>query len=270
MTGIGIVGNLALDRVAGSASPRVGGAVYYGARAAARLGVDAVAVARCAPEDTAVCLAPLEGLGLPVVWHAAAATAAFSFHYEGDRRVMQLDAVGDPWRPEDVTGWAAAALERAGWVHVGALVRSDFDRATLAALGAGRRLLVDAQGLVRLPEPGPLQRDGEMGPSLFALLDVLKLSESEALALAGSTDPARLRALGVPEVVLTLGSRGSLVVTAGHAEHVAAEPVEDAADPTGAGDSFSLAYVAARAAGAHPVEAARSASAFVSDLLAHP
>ena len=45
------------------------------------------------------------------------------------------------------------------------------------------------------------------------------------------------------------------------------EPVTGDVDPTGAGDSFSLAYLAARAAGAEPVEAARHASAFVSDLL---
>jgi len=267
MNRIAIVGSLAVDRVAGGA-PRVGGAVYYGARAAARLGADAVAIARCAEADRKTCLEPLEELGLPVAWRAARTTAAFSFHYDGDHRVMQLDAIGDPWLPEDVAGWMASVLAGIAWVHAGALVRSDFPPPTLSALaGEGRHVLVDAQGLVRRAETGPLVRDGDVDRSAFAHLAVLKLNEHEARILAGGTGPEALRSLGVPEVVLTLGSRGSFVVAPGVEERVAVEPVTGAVDPTGAGDSFSLAYLAARAAGGEPAESAREASRFVSMLL---
>jgi len=268
MNRIAVVGSLAVDRVAGG-PPRVGGAVYYGTRAAARLGADAVAIARCAEVDRETCLEPLERLGVPVAWRAATTTAAFSFHYDGDHRVMQLDAIGDPWLPEDVAGWMASSLDGVAWVHAGALVRSDFTAPTLAALAEeGRRVLVDAQGLVRRAEIGPLARDGAVDRSAFAHLAVLKLNENEARILAGGVEPEALRSLGVPEIVLTLGSLGSLVVAPGVEERVAVEPVTGAVDPTGAGDSFSLAYVAARAAGAEPGEAAREASRFVSDLLA--
>jgi 2-dehydro-3-deoxygluconokinase len=70
----------------------------------------------------------------------------------------------------------------------------------------------------------------------------------------------------VPEVVVTLGSRGSIVFADGLAEHVPARPV--AGDPTGAGDSFAAVYLAARAGGAPPVAAARRATSVVADLLA--
>jgi sugar/nucleoside kinase (ribokinase family) len=99
-------------------------------------------------------------------------------------------------------------------------------------------------------------------------LTVLKLNEHEARILAGGVDPDDLRRLDVPEVVLTLGSSGSLVVTADRHERIVAEPVTGEVDPTGAGDSFSLAYLIARADGAEPVEAARRASTVVSALLA--
>jgi sugar/nucleoside kinase (ribokinase family) len=264
---VAIVGNLAVDRVAGGA-PRAGGPVLYAAHAAVRLGTDARIAARCAGADADVALSPLEDTGLPLVWEPGRVTTAFAFHYEGERRVMTVEAVGDRWTPADVTGWAAPALAGADWVHVGALLRSDFAVDTLRALGAeGRRLLVDAQGLVRRSEIGPLQRDGEVAADILRTVHVLKLSEAEAHLLAGGVDAAALRSLGVPEVVLTLGSAGSLVVTSAAVERIAAEPVT-VADPTGAGDIYSLGYVSARADGAEPAEAAVRASALVAAVLA--
>jgi len=263
---VAILGNLSVDRVAGAA-PRPGGGVYYGAVGARRLGVDARVAARCAEGERAVALAPLERIGLPVAFEPADETTRFSFHYEGEQRVMEVDAIGDPWTPGDITGWAARALAGAGWVHVGALLRSDFAAVTLrAAAAGGRKLLVDAQGLLRCAETGPLRRDADIDPSLLASVHVLKLSEDEAQLLAGGLDPASLRALGVPEVVLTLGSEGSVVVTADGEERVPADHVPGV-DPTGAGDMYAVGYLAARAGGAPPGEAARKAGALVTALL---
>jgi gamma-glutamyltranspeptidase/glutathione hydrolase len=45
--------------------------------------------------------------------------------------------------------------------------------------------------------------------------------------------------LGVPEVVVTLGARGSLVYAGGRTEEVPARPVAEDVDPTGAGDAFA-------------------------------
>ena len=263
---VAIVGNLSVDRVAG-AVPRPGGGVYYGALGARRLGIDARVAARCAERDREVALAPLERIGLPVSFEPAAETTRFSFHYEGERRVMEVDAIGDSWRPGDITGWAAPALDGASWVHVGALLRSDFAADTLRAAAAnGRKLLVDAQGLLRRAETGPLRRDADVDPSLLASVQVLKLSEAEAKLLAGGLAPASLRALGVPEVVLTLGSEGSVVITAEDEERVPAERVPGV-DPTGAGDIYAIGYLAARAGGASPGEAARQAGVLVTALL---
>jgi sugar/nucleoside kinase (ribokinase family) len=264
---LGIVGNLAVDRVAGG-PPRVGGAVYHGARAASRLVADAVVVTRCAERERGVCLAPLVELGLPVTWRPARETTAFSFHYEGDRRVMTVDAVGDAWTVEDVEGWAGEALVGTTWLHVGGLLRVDFPSAAVRALAAGdRRLLVDGQGLVRRGERGPLRSDGDLDPSLLASIDVLKLDEEEATLLAGGVDEDELRALGVPEVIVTLGSRGAFVVADGTAARIPATPVGGPVDPTGAGDAFGVAYAVARDRGLAPVDAAHDASRVVGALL---
>jgi sugar/nucleoside kinase (ribokinase family) len=94
---------------------------------------------------------------------------------------------------------------------------------------------------------------------------VLKLSEEEALALVGSLEERPLSKLGVPEVVVTLGSRGAIVVVEGRLVHVAADPVD--ADPTGAGDAFAAAYVVERSQGQEPRRAAERATRLVHGLL---
>ena len=64
---------------------------------------------RAAPEHRPDLLPPLEAFGLPVTWHESATTTAYSFHYEGERRIMWQDAVGDPWTPDQAVEAAADA-----------------------------------------------------------------------------------------------------------------------------------------------------------------
>jgi len=263
VTSIAVLGHISRDVVEGGA-PRPGGGVFYATRALSHLGAEAHARASCSAEDRPALLPPLEAFGLPVTWHESSATTAYSFHYEGDRRVMWQDAIGDPWTTEQALDAAADAL----WVDVCALTRTDFPPETLAALASdGRQLLVDLQGLVRTATVGPLHTDDDIGDVLHHV-EILKLNDEEAETLVGSAEPERLHALDVPEVILTLGSRGAWVVTRDLVEHVPAEPVDGDVDPTGAGDTYSVAYLVQRAAGAEPVEAARVAAATVAAFLA--
>jgi sugar/nucleoside kinase (ribokinase family) len=264
--GVAVIGNLTRDTVAG-APPRVGGPAFYAARALRVLGTNGRVVTRCAAADRRALVTRVIELGLPVAWAPGERTAAFSFHYRGDERVMTMDELGDPWTPEDARGWAGRGLGRADWVFVGALARTDFPAETLAELGRGRRLLLDGQGLVRAARTGPLTLDGEVDRDVLRQATILKLAEEEAVVLAGSTEPDDVRALGVPEVVVTLGSRGSLLVAGARAERIPVRPVGGRVDPTGAGDAFCAAYLDARASGHGPPSAARRASALVSGLL---
>ena len=262
MTEIAALGHITRDLVADS-RPRPGGGVFWSTRALARLGADATAHASCSAEDRAALVPPLESFGLPVTWYESSTTTEYSFHYEGERRIMWQDAVGDPWSAEQ----AVAAAGDATWINVCALTRTDFPPDTLAALAKdGRQLLVDLQGLVRTATIGPLETNAHIG-DVLPHVEVLKLNDEEAKTLIGSADPEKLRALGVREAILTLGSKGAWVVTRELVEHVPAVPVDGDVDPTGAGDSFSVAYLHARTRGANPVEAASNASAFVAELI---
>jgi sugar/nucleoside kinase (ribokinase family) len=264
---IGLIGNLSVDRVAGG-EPRPGGGVFHAARAAARIGAEVAIATRCAPSDREVALGPLEALGFPVACADASETTAFSFHYDGDTRIMSVDAVGDPWTAADVEGWAGEALAGCEWVLVGGLLRSHFDTPAADALARqGRRLLLDAQGITRVAETGPLREDAAIERSLLRDLTVLKLNEEEGVLLAGGLDLEHLGALGVPEVLLTLGSQGARVVADGTMTPVPPRVADGPVDPTGAGDAFSLVYVDGRVRGLDPVAAARRAAHDVVDLI---
>jgi sugar/nucleoside kinase (ribokinase family) len=260
---LAVLGHVSRD-VVGDGSPRIGGGPWYAARALRRLGRRAVIGAKCGRADRRRLLLRLEALGLPVVLTASGETTGFSFRYEGQHRVMHVDAVGDPWTPEE----ARAATERVDWVHVAALLRSDFPAETLAALAARCTVMLDGQGLVRPARVGPLVLDDDYDRDVLRHASILKLSEEEAVALAGSVEA--VAELGVPEVVVTLGPDGCMIFDRGRVERVPAQSVTGPIDPTGAGDAFAATYLAARARGRSPALAAWRATALVSGLLMEP
>ena len=255
---VAVVGNLSLDHVEGG-PPRPGGPPRYAARSLAALGEPSLVRAKSAAADRARLVRPFEELGVPVEWRAGATTATYAFSYEGDARTMEVRELGSTWSPEDIAGLGA------DWVHVGALFRGEFPEETLAALAETARLSFDGQGLVRPARVGPLELEPEPDTSFLRHVSVLKLSEEEARALVGSLEERPLSELGVPEVVVTLGSRGAIVVADGRLVHVPAEPVD--ADPTGAGDAFAAAYVVERSQGREPRRAAERSTRLVHGLL---
>ncbi|MEM7344292.1 MAG: ribokinase [Chloroflexota bacterium] len=115
----------------------------------------------------------------------------------------------------------------------------------LAALRVARE-----ENVTTIFNPAPAQPD--LPEELYRLSDIFCPNESETEMLTGQSvntieeaeSAARiLLDRGAGQVILTLGERGSLLVTPDEVTHVPAEPVK-ATDTTGAGDSFvgSLAY----------------------------
>lgn len=250
MRGIAVIGNLTRDMIDGG-PPRVGGAPFHAARALRLLGGSSRIIARCAESDRHALVAPVVALGVPFAWLPAPSTAVFELRYSGEEREMSIADTGSPWTLAD-----ARAVGRADWVHVGALTRADFPDDVLASLARDRRVALDGQALVRPAATGALVLDDEFDPALLRHVTALKLNEEELETLGGEE---RAVALGVPELLLTQGSTGALLIARGVRERIPVRPVE-AADPTGAGDAFLAAYVWARASGHRPGSAARHAA----------
>ncbi|MFK0256843.1 carbohydrate kinase family protein [Streptomyces sp. NPDC090445] len=164
--------------------------------------------------------------------------------------------------------WAPDLLDGVAHLHLsGYLYFADSSRElALVALRDAR-----ARGVPVSVDPASAGFLATLGPRRFldavAGAGVLLPNEDEALLLAGLPRPAgaggAARAAAelsrlVPLVAVTRGAAGALVAQGGRVTaEVAAEPVR-AVDSTGAGDAFTGGFLAARLAGADPVEAARA------------
>jgi sugar/nucleoside kinase (ribokinase family) len=240
---LAVVGQLSRDVIAGG-PPQIGGPPWHGARALRALGVDARIVAKCGERDAVEFTRRLETLELPFQLVVGEETTAFSFSYDAAGvRTMTIDVVGDPWRRAELD------LDDVEWLYVAPLLRGEIDVEWVAK---GRHVLLDGHGLVRIPRPGRLELDGDFDHGQLRHVAMVKLADEEAAA-AGP--------LEVPELIVTHGARGATV----NGVLVEAEPVDR--DPTGAGDMFGAAYLVLRSEGAEPVDAARRATALVSELL---
>lgn len=264
MPKIAIAGNVAVDQIDGGA-PSPGGCPSFAALALRMLGRDGQILTRYADADRPLFDPVLSTLGVPVTTLAASSTNGFGFKYEGEHRTMTVEAIGQPWSPTD----AAALASDVAWVHVAPLLRSDFPPEALAALARGGRVVsYDGQGLVRVPEIGPMKADAAFDPALLDSISVLKLAEDEAIVLAdGVFNERHARELGAQEILVTYGSEGCTLYVNGAGEHVPAAWPVLGVQTTGAGDVFMVGYVAARSDGEEPVAAAGLASELVARML---
>ena len=251
---IAFLGNLSRDLIAGE--PRVGGGPFHAARAARRLGEKVTIVGRCAARDRDELLGAMAAFDAAATVVPGDSTAGFEISYAGDIRSMGVLELGDVWRPAELPTLPVETR----WVHLAPLTRGDFPAETVERLAAGFEVSFDGQGLVRPRRTGVLVLDDAFDRHLLHHVRMLKLSDEEAEAVGD------IGALGVPEIVVTHGSRGATVYAEGRIEHVPAVPLP--VDPTGSGDMFSLGYVAERSAGADPFEAARRATGMVAAVLA--
>jgi sugar/nucleoside kinase (ribokinase family) len=261
--GLTVLGNFSVDHVNdGAASP--GGCPAFAARTLREVGGAGRVVGRLAREDAALFGPVFEEYGELIAPLWAVETSSFGLRYGVGEREMTVEAVPGPWTEADID----AAEIRTSWVHLGPLLRDDFPVDLMATLvERGHRLSFDGQGLVRVPELGPLRLDADYDPELLRSLAVLKLSDVEAeIVAAGAFDETTARRLGVPEILVTFGETGCDLYLDGTRVRVAANPIPEV-QTTGAGDTFMVSYSSDRAAGADPLTAAQRASDLVSAML---
>lgn len=112
----------------------------------------------------------------------------------------------------------------------------------------------------------------EVFAAAFAIADIVLTSIEDLLALhPGESNDQLLARIPSRELVLRLAEPISLLRFPGGTSEVRAEPMtKPAVDTTAAGDSFAAAYIAARLAGAEPVEAAQAGHRLASIVICYP
>ena len=180
-----------------------------------------------------------------------------------NNRRQRVRAKADPFTREKLGDISAR------YIVLGTLLADDFDLDALRYLSERGTLVVDAQGYLREVRGEEVHAiDWKEKREALRYVDILKVNEYEIEVLTGVTDQHRacelLAEWGVKEVLLTLGSYGSVVYADGKFYDIPAYDPLNVVDATGCGDTYVMAYVYRRLLGDDPGQAGRFASAVAS------
>ena len=135
-------------------------------------------------------------------------------------------------------------------------------------------LSVDAQGFLRYVDGEkvyPCAWENKL--EAFKYIDILKVNEHEIESLTGYTDlhmaAKQFDEWGIKEVLMTLGSYGSVIFVNGQFYEIPAYTPKKVEDATGCGDTYAAGYLYSRAKGASYVEAGKYAAAMCTLKIEH-
>ena len=177
-----------------------------------------------------------------------------------DDRKQRVLAKADPFTVEELKD------EEAKFFHLGSLLSDDFSLDVVKLLSGKGKLAVDAQGYLREVRGEQVYpTDWKDKREALKYIDILKVNEHEAEVLTGFKDfkqaALQLAEWGVKEVLLTLGSLGSIIYAEGTFYKIPAYPAKNVVDSTGCGDTYSMGYLYMRNKGASYEEAGCFAAA---------
>ena len=261
-----VVGHITRDIIRMGSRTRAmpGGTAYYTSVALRRLGLKVAVVTKVAKGDEVPLLRELRHQKIEVFCQEGATSSVFENTYstEGsDDRIQRIRSVGTPFLPQDVAAITATSF------HVGPLSNQDIPLRLLTQLSPTARIVsLDVQGMLRPAHVGPVsERDWLEKHEGLACVDILKADEKEALILSGEkmvdTAATTLASFGPSEVVITMGSRGSLIYAGRDLHRIPCYHPRKIEDPTGCGDTYVAGYLYQRLKGATPEMAGRFAAA---------
>ena len=272
MTDICCIGHITLDKIVTPDKTAYlnGGTSYYVSHAISKLPPIGYKLVTSLAESEMSAVDELRAVGVDVDVIPSRKTVYFENKYgvNSNNRSQRVLAKADPFTIDEL------ADANAGIFHLGTLLSDDFSPECIEHLAQRGRISIDVQGYLR-------EVRGERVVStkwadmhrVLAVTSILKLNEKEKDAISNFTDPRdvarELAALGVEEVVLTLGSEGSLIYAHREFYDIPAYKPAKLVDATGCGDTYSTGYLYARMRGAGYAEAGRFAAAMCTLKLEH-
>jgi len=247
----------------------VGGAVYFGGIALARLGLRVGVVTRLARDD-AWMLDEFRREGIEVFpIYTSESTGIENVHPDpnSDQRRCYFLGFAGTFRPEDLPEVEAKLY------YVGTVTTGEVDLEFLEAVARRGPVALDPQGCLRR-RVGRELITGEWpeAEDALKLVRYLKVDDREAAVLTGEKDIRRaaeaLSARGPKEVVLT--HQGGVLVFAEGGFYAAPFRPTSLAGRTGRGDTCFASYLGRRLLGDSPAAAARFAAALTTIKLERP
>lgn len=197
-------------------------------------------------------------------------TVIFENKYEANmnNRKQRVLAKADPFTVESLQH------VQARYIHLGSLLDDDFSLDVIKSLHGRGVLSVDAQGFLRYVDGVhvyPCQWKQKLDAMPY--IDILKVNEHEIESFTGYKDVKQagkqLAEWGVKEVLMTLGSYGSVIYHEGEFTEIDAYMPKELVDATGCGDTYATGYLYMRAQGASIREAGKFAAAMSTLKLEH-
>jgi len=208
--------------------------------------------------------------GIDVRCYDSRHTVYFENKYgaNSDNRTQRVLAKADPFTLDEMKPLEAKVF------HLGSLLADDFSPEVVEYLSTKGRVSIDVQGYLREVVGEEVRAvDWKDKERILACTDILKLNEHEMEVITHSKNPRtvalQLADMGVKEVIITLGSYGSLIYCDGQFYEVPAYKPQVLVDATGCGDTYSTGYLWMRLQGASCEEAGRFAAAMCTLKLEH-
>lgn len=258
------IGHITLDKVV---TPRsvvhmAGGTAFYFSNALSRLDVRYMLVTALAKTEMGS-VAELQAQGIEVKVLPSKHTVYFENIYpeNQDHRTQRVLREADPFTAEQLSSVEAR------YFHLGPLLAGDIPVDLIRNLSQHGKVSLDAQGYLRKVENhNVLAIDWPAKKEALQYIHILKVNESEMAVLTGQTDVRKgalvLAEWGVKEVVITLGSMGSVIYTDQVFHSIPAYvPTTSVVDATGCGDTYMAGYLYQRAKGASIQKAGEFAAA---------
>lgn len=204
----------------------------------------------------------LTGKGLNVEIIPSKKTVYFenSYGINQNNRTQRVLAKADSFTVEKIQHIEAKIF------HLGSLLSDDFSLDVIKYLSKKGILSVDAQGYLReVRGENVYPIDWCEKKEALKYVHILKVNEHEAKVLTGLDDyqaaARQLAEWGVKEVLLTLGSEGSIIYAENSFYYIPAYPPKEVVDATGCGDTYMLGYLYMRNKGGSYEEAGCFAAA---------
>jgi len=273
MKNICCIGHITLDKIV---TPKqttymAGGTSYYFSHAFSRLkDFSHYKLVTALAETEYPSAEAIRDLGIDVKIIPSRKTVYFENIYgdNPDDRSQRVLAKADPFTNENL------ANVEADIYHLGTLLADDFSLEVIKHLSEKGVLSADAQGYLREVRGEKVYAiDWEEKLEALKYIDILKVNEKEMEVLTGYSDPEKaarqLGEWGVKEVLITLGSLGSLIYAEGEFHRIPAFPPKEVVDATGCGDTYAAGYLYKRSQGASYYEAGCFAAAMSTLKLEH-
>ena len=212
----------------------------------------------------------MRSAGIDVKCYHSEHTVYFENKYgsNSNNRTQRVLAKADPFTIDEMRDLEAKVF------HLGSLLDDDFSPEVVKYLSTKGFISIDVQGYLReVRGDGVFSVDWRDKEEILECTDILKLNEHEMEVISNLKNPRsvalKLAETGVREVIITLGSYGSLIYADHKFYEIPAYKPAEVVDATGCGDTYSTGYLYCRSQGMDYAESGKFAAAMCTLKLEH-